>query len=69
MAKVSNQVIGIFEEADASGASNLDNFFRYDPTAGQYIYNLSTVGFSAGTYILRATPNDGTTHDVYISVR
>ncbi len=69
VAKVSDQVIGIFEEAEASGASNLDNYFRFDPTAGQYIYNLSTVGFSAGTYVLRATLNDGTTHDVYISVR
>jgi hypothetical protein len=66
---VSNQVIGIFEEAEASGASNLDNYFRYDPTAGQYIYNLSTAGFTAGTYVLRATLNDGSTHDVYVSVR
>jgi hypothetical protein len=69
VAKVSNQVIGIFEEGEASGASNLDNYFRYDPTAGQYIYNLSTAGFTAGTYVLRATLNDGSTHDVYVSVR
>jgi len=67
--KVSDQVIGVFVEAEASGASNLDNYFRFDPTAGQYIYNLSTVGFSAGTYVLRATLNDGTAHDVYVSVR
>lgn len=54
---------------EASGASNLDNYFRYDPTAGQYIYNLSTVGYTVGTYLLRAHLNDGTDHDVYISVR
>lgn len=69
VAKVSDQVIGFFEEAEASGASNLDNYFRYDPTAGQYIYNLSTVGYTTGTYVLRAHLNDGTDHDVYVSVR
>ena len=69
VAKVSNAVIGVFEEAEASGASNLDNLFRFDPTSGQYIYNLNTSGYTAGTYILRATLNDGTDHDVYVSVR
>jgi hypothetical protein len=69
VAWVSNQVIGVFEEAEASGASNTDNYFRYDPTAGQYIYNLNTSGYSTGTYIFRAHLNDGTDHDVYVSIR
>jgi hypothetical protein len=69
VAKVSNKIIGTFEEAEASGASSLDNYFRCDPTAGQYIYNLNTSGYSTGTHVLRATLNDGTTHDVYVSVR
>ena len=42
---------------------------RSDPTPGQYIYNLSSKGYAAGTYLLRAKLNDGTTHDVHVSVR
>lgn len=69
VAKVLDQVIGVFEEAESAGASNVDNLFRFDPTSGQYIYNLSASGYSAGTYLLRARLNDQTTHDVYVSVR
>lgn len=53
----------------ASGSSNTGTFFRFDPTSNQYIYNLSTLGFLSGTYLLRTTLNDGTTHDVQISIR
>ncbi|HLY62799.1 MAG TPA: PxKF domain-containing protein [Terriglobia bacterium] len=52
-----------------SGSSNSGTLFRFDPTSGQYIYNLSTSGFVTGTYLLRTTINDGTTHDVTISIR
>jgi len=71
LAKVSGNVIGSFEEItpEAAGNSNLDNLFRFDPASGQYIYNLQATGFSAGTYVLRAHLNDGTDHDVYVSVR
>jgi hypothetical protein len=34
--------IGTWEPATSSGGSNTGNIFRYDTTAGQYIYNLST---------------------------
>jgi hypothetical protein len=52
----------------SSGGSNTGNQFRFDPTSGQYIYNLNTTGYAAGTYLLRVTLNDGTTHDVTISI-
>ena len=68
---VTDQVLGTVEEVtpDASGSSNVDNLFRYDSTANQYIYNLSTNGYAVGTYLLRAVLNDGTVHEVYVSVR
>jgi hypothetical protein len=53
----------------ASGSSNTGILFRFDPTSNQYIYNLSTKGFLRGTYLLRTTLNDGTTHDVQISIK
>ncbi len=58
-----------FRDATASGGSNTGNLFRFDPTAGQYIYNLDTTGFAPGTHLLRTTLNDGTTHDVLVSIR
>ncbi|HET7840780.1 MAG TPA: hypothetical protein VFM21_04205 [Terriglobia bacterium] len=54
---------------DTSGASNVGNLFRSDPTAGQYIFNLSTKGFTQGTHQLRVNLNDGTHFDVYVSLR
>jgi hypothetical protein len=71
LAQVSGGVIGSFEEItpEAAGNSNLDNLFRFDPTSGQYIYNLQAKGFPTGTYVLRAHLNDGTDHDVYVSIR
>src|SRR6266478_1440321 len=53
----------------ASGSSNMGNLFRFDPTSNQYIYNLSTSGFASGTYLLRTTLNDGTTHEVNFSIK
>jgi hypothetical protein len=54
---------------EASGASNTGNLFRFDPASKQYIYDLSTVGYAAGTYLLRVTLNDQTTHAVQVSLR
>lgn len=53
----------------ASGNSNTGTLFRFDPGSGQYIYNLSTSGYAIGTYLLRTTISDGTTHDVQFSIR
>jgi hypothetical protein len=52
-----------------AGSSNDGSLFRFDPTSRQYIYNLSTKGYSSGTYLLRTTINDGTTHDVNFSIK
>jgi hypothetical protein len=71
LAQVSGTVIGSFEEItpEAAGNSNFDNLFRYDPTSGQYIYNLQAKGFATGTYVIRAHLDDGTDHGVYVSIR
>ncbi len=59
---------------DDAGASN-DNgiYFRWDPTGMQDIFNLKTgasLGYVVGnTYTITATLDDGTTHDVPISIK
>lgn len=53
----------------ASGNSNTGTLFRFDPTSNQYIYNLSTSGYATGTYLLRTTISDGSTHDVQFSIK
>jgi hypothetical protein len=56
-------------DALPSGSSNVGSLFRFDPTSNQYIYNLSTKGYSTGTYLLRTTIDDGTTHDLNFSIK
>ena len=57
----------------ASGNSNPDNNFRFDPTlgtSGGYIYNFSTKGLMTGTYALSFTAaNDPVIHMVQFEVR
>lgn len=69
--KVTDAVLGTVEEItpEASGTSNTDNLFRFDASTNQYIYNLNTSGYTAGTYLLRVRLNDQTTHDVHVSLR
>ena len=69
VAMVSGGITGTtdFTEATGSGGANTGNLFRSD--AQQYIYNFNTSGFAIGTWLLRTTLNDGTTHDVLISIR
>ncbi len=53
----------------SSGQANTDNLYRYDPSGHQYIYNLSTLPLNVNTtYLVRTSLNDGTTHDVLISI-
>jgi hypothetical protein len=52
----------------AVAASNSGTLFRYDRVAKQYVYTLSTNGYLSGTYLLRATLNDGTHHDASILI-
>ncbi len=50
--KITDTILGTQDEltVDASGNSNTGNLFRYDSSSGQYIYNLSTKGYTTGTY-------------------
>jgi hypothetical protein len=65
---VTGEVLGTVD-VESSGEANEDNNFRYDSESAQYIYNLSTKGYSTGTYLLRVSLNDQTTHDVQVSIR
>lgn len=68
------------DEAISTAASTTGNLFRYDPTAGQYIFNLSTklgytnpgsssaLSFSPGTWTLTIGLDDGTWRTVAIQL-
>jgi hypothetical protein len=53
----------------SSGSSNNENYFRYDSTNNQYIFNLSTKGMSPGTHTITVTLDDGTTHSTTITLK
>ncbi|MBI3449367.1 MAG: PxKF domain-containing protein [Acidobacteria bacterium] len=58
------------ESVSSSGGANSGTQYRYDPTADQYIYNLSAKTLQANsTYLVRTTLDDGSSHDVLISIR
>ena len=69
LARIEGGTPGAEFEATASGASNSGNLFRYDPTSGQYVYNLSTSGLTAGVYRLRVDLGDGVERAVLITLR
>jgi hypothetical protein len=69
-----------FDEAISTAASTTGNLFRYDATAGQYIFNLSTKlgytnpdltsisAFSVGTWTLKIKFDDGTWKSINIQL-
>jgi hypothetical protein len=61
VAKVSNSIVGSEVEAVTSTPASTGNLFRYDPTSGQYIYNMGTKGapWTAGAWQLRVDLGDG----------
>jgi hypothetical protein len=69
--RITDAILGTTEEItpDAAGNSNSENLFRFDADTNSYLYNLSTSGYPAGSYLLRVLLNDGTTHEVMVSVR
>jgi hypothetical protein len=67
--KVANNVVGSEIEANSTSAATTGNLFRYDPSAGQYIFNLGTTGLSAGTYQLRIDLGDGVVRAVNFALR
>jgi hypothetical protein len=55
--------------AAASGSSNTGNYFRYDPIAGQYIFNLSTKLLTIGANTLKVTLDDGSIRSMQFTIR
>jgi hypothetical protein len=68
-AKYSNATPGTDLEAASTSAADSGNTFRYDTTGKQYIFNLSTKGWSEGMYQLRIDLGDGVAHTVNITSR
>lgn len=68
IAKISDGVAGTEAAADSTSAATAGNLFRYDAASGQYIFNLSTVGLTQGTYQLRVDMGDGVPRVVNISL-
>jgi hypothetical protein len=68
-AKINNNVVDNEVEAISTSATSSGNQFRYDSTANQYIFNLSTKGMATGTYQITITLNDGTTYSAQFSLK
>lgn len=66
-AKFTNNTLGTEVEASSTSAADTGNQFRYDSTGKQYIFNLSTKGFSTGTYQLSIDLGDGVSHTLNIT--
>lgn len=68
-ARISNSVAGPVNEASAPGNGTSGNVFLYDPASGQYYFNWSTKGLTAGTYELIIDLGDGNPHRVRLGLR
>ncbi len=66
--KYTNLVLGDEVEAVSTSAASTGNTFRYDATAGQYVFNLGTKGLSTGTYQIRIDLGDGVQRVVRVSL-
>jgi hypothetical protein len=69
VARVSNSAVGAVNEAVSTSATDSGNLFRYDPTSGQYLFNLSTKSLTAGTYQLKIDLGDGVDRAVNLGLR
>jgi hypothetical protein len=78
--KTDSTVDGDVNEAISTAASTTGNLFRYDATAGQYIFNLSTKGgytdangqnvsFAAGSWVVTIKFLDGTTKTATFDIK
>jgi lysophospholipase L1-like esterase len=68
LAKVSDDVEGLFEEAVSTAASTTGNLFR-DQGGGDYQFNLATKPLSTGTWMLKVVLDDGAEYRTRISLR
>jgi hypothetical protein len=60
---------GAVNEAASTLAGDSGNTFQYQGASGQYIFNWSTRGLSAGTYQLSVDLGDGVVRTVGIGLR
>jgi len=67
--KVSDGTPSAVNEDVVSAVANLGVNFRYDATAQQYIFNLSTQGWTVGIYRITVSLDDGTTFSVDVGAR
>jgi hypothetical protein len=67
--KVNDGIEGSTFEAVSTAAASTGNQFRYDATAGQYVFNWSTKGLTSGTYKLIVTLGDGIARSVVVSLK
>jgi len=65
--QISNNVIGDPVDVESNSAATTGNLFRY--VNGEYVFNWSTAGLSAGTYQLQIDMGDGVVRAVNISLR
>jgi len=65
--KVSDNVVGDPVDVESNSAATTGNLFHY--ANGEYVFNLSTAGLSAGTYQLQIDMGDGVLRTVNISLR
>jgi hypothetical protein len=69
VARVSAGVTGTYVETTSNAAPDGGNLFRYDASARQYIYNLSTKGLATGTWSIRVDLGDSVEHSVRVSLK
>lgn len=68
VAKVDNNIEGTYMEATSTSSATTGNLFRVSDD-DEYIFNLGTKGLTKGTYSVRITLDDGSTHSVRISLK
>jgi hypothetical protein len=59
IARIASGVVGTELEATSSASADSGNVFRYDSTAGQYVFNWGTRGLAEGTWQIRIDLQDG----------
>ena len=67
--KITSSLTGTDIEAVSTSAATTGNTFRYDPTSGQYVFNLDTKPLSRGTWLLSIDLHDGVTRRATISLK
>ncbi|MEH7336103.1 endo-alpha-N-acetylgalactosaminidase family protein [Neobacillus drentensis] len=68
-AKLTNNGFGTDVKAISTSAAANGNAFRYDSTSSQYIFHMSTKSFTAGTYRLTITLDDGKSYSVQFNLK